>query len=174
MTTSKVVECIPVKSYEYKGEIYWPFRLTLSNGDTGQYSSKSDGGEKVQVGKEIEYTLVEHQKGNKIKLVYAQKSGFQGSGAKGGGGYQKESFNEMMVSIAFSYAKDLYIAGKTQDPGFDGLEGTFKKIYWVLVDFKQGLIETPIAQPAAPPINMAQPEDPQNDPPPQDESDLPF
>jgi len=66
-------------------------------------------------------------------------------------------------------AKDLYIAGKTQDKGFDGLEGTFKKIYWILVDFKQGLIETPKEPAQQPPISMSKTIDTQNDPPLQEE-----
>lgn len=88
--------------------------VTMDNGDSGFYTSKSEDQNKFVVGVEIEY-LIEEKIGktgrtyHKITLPQADQ-GFQ----KGGMGRPPQDPRVQMISFSMSYCKDLIVAGKVE------------------------------------------------------------
>lgn len=95
--------------------------IELDNGDTGSIGAKQKNPQTLAVDQILTYTIEESARGNKIKSVGGGK--FTG----GKGGYQREAFEEKAVGFAFSYAKDLTVAGKLE-PGKKMIE-TANAIY---------------------------------------------
>lgn len=79
--------------------------VTLSDGTTGEVNAKSEG--KWKVGDEVEVkNRQETNYGTRLSLSKPESGG--GAGYRGGGGNDKERF----ASICYSYAKDMFCAGK--------------------------------------------------------------
>lgn len=114
MTTSKLIDVEFKKKLNF-GDVYL---VKFENGDEGEAIEKTE----PRIGDEWQYTIEETQYGNKIKRVKEQ-----GKFAGGKGGYQREAFEEKAVGFAFSYAKDLTVAGKLE-PGKKMIE-TANAIY---------------------------------------------
>lgn len=101
------------------------FIITLDNGDSGFYTSKSEEQTKFIIGKETEYNIEQKQgsKGfyNKITIPQSENS-FQG-GFKGKSAPDPKT---QMISFAMSYTKDLIVGGKV---GIQEMEKYFNQIH---------------------------------------------
>lgn len=104
------------------------FIITLDNGDSGFYTSKSEEQTKFIIGKETEYNIEQKQgsKGfyNKITIPQSENS-FQG-GFKGKSAPDPKT---QMISFAMAYTKDLIVAGKVP---LSDMEKEFKRMYTVM------------------------------------------
>ena len=124
------------------------FSLTMENGDNGLLKAQKDF-ERFNEGQEIEYTIEEKesQQGKKYNVIRLPKQD-RGSYSGGGGSrYQpkkKVAYKADMVSFGFSYAKDIFVAGKM--PVVDDKEVTLgdlgkmlTKTMWKTLDELEGL-----------------------------------
>ncbi len=66
---SKVTQAQADGTWNGKYGLMYKYEIAFENGDTGEYSSKSENQNKFVVGQEAEYTLEAGQYGNKIKPV---------------------------------------------------------------------------------------------------------
>jgi hypothetical protein len=107
METSKIKSIAFDHTWQWKGESNHDYQIEMENGDKGEITAKTI--DKYAVGDELIYTQEEKNGRNKIKA--ASKGGYSGGGGFKGG-YQKESFEEKSIGFAYSYAKDLVVAGK--------------------------------------------------------------
>jgi hypothetical protein len=113
--TSKVVKCI--FSNEWKnpsGSLTYYHDVTLENGDTGSIGAMEKYPKKFTEGAVIDYNL----ENGKIKIVSvneAPKENYQkkssGNNYSGNRGTKQEQF----LGYAWSYAKDLIVAGKNSE-----------------------------------------------------------
>lgn len=90
------------------------FDIEFDNGETGSTGVAQKNSPKVVVGNEVTYT----KNGNKIKIVNVKQppSAAQYSGQTSKTTtYKKTSSQDAYLGYAWSYAKDLIIAGKTMD-----------------------------------------------------------
>lgn len=89
------------------------YDIELANGDIGSTGVMQKNSNKIAVGSEITYTKT----GNKIKVLNTkQQSGAQYSGQTSKTtSYKKTSSQDAYLGYAWSYAKDLIIAGKTME-----------------------------------------------------------
>ena len=117
---SKVVKC--VFSNEWKnpsGSLTYYHDLTLENGDTGSIGSMEKYSKKFTEGTIIDYTL----ENGKIKIVTnetnsSQQTNYQKSGKnQNNSNYSnpRPAKQEQFLGYAWSYAKDLIVAGKNSD-----------------------------------------------------------
>lgn len=88
------------------------FDIELANGDFGSTGVAQKNSPKIAVGNEITYTKT----GNKIKITNTKPpaSAYSGQTSKTTS-YKKSSSQDAYLGYAWSYAKDLIIAGKTMD-----------------------------------------------------------
>jgi len=96
------------------GTVYY-HKVTMENGDEFSIGSKEQDPDWLNVGKTLDYEITKEDPkyGKSAKRVTQGKAGdYKGKG----GGWQKEPFEERAVGFAFSYAKDLTVAGKLE-PG---------------------------------------------------------
>jgi hypothetical protein len=92
--------------------IYW-YDLELENGETGSVGVAQKNSAKVEVGAEITYYKENAKKIKIVKHHVATTSvGTSTSTAKT---YKKTSSQDAYLGYAWSYAKDLIIAGKTME-----------------------------------------------------------
>lgn len=120
MTTSKVKEIKNVKPYERDGKTTYYFTIVMENGDEGSIGKKAV--DAIKVGDELTYTLEEGQYGKKIKEA---GTAFWGKKPFTPRDYKKES-----VTMAMSYAKDLFVAWKIEDS--KKMLATFEAIHDVM------------------------------------------
>lgn len=92
------------------GKTNYYFDIVLDNGESGSVGVADKDSPKIKVGSEITYTL----NGKKIKIITSSGTHQQSktNSNKSGGG-SKNSKQEQFLGYAWSYAKDLIIAGKT-------------------------------------------------------------
>lgn len=104
-----VVKCTFTKEWTNpKGAIVYYHLLIMDNGDVGSVGTMEKNPAKIKEGTKITYEI----KDDKIKLV--SDSNYTPAGkSKGGGTFRsREKTNEEYLGYAWSYAKDLIIAGK--------------------------------------------------------------
>lgn len=116
--TSKVTKC--VFSNEWKnpsGTFTYYHDLTLENGDTGSIGSMEKYSKKFTEGTTIDYTL----ENGKIKITAVESTNSNSQSSYQGGNKKQNSTNysnqralkqDQFLGYAWSYAKDLIIAGK--------------------------------------------------------------
>lgn len=115
-----------IKSVQFKNEwtkdgntIYF-HNIELENGDKGSIGTKEKLPAKLSIGTELTYTI----DGERIKAI-AKAPAF-----KGGGGFKTEPYEHKMAGMAFSFAKDLVVAGKVE---VSKIEAVAEKIYqWLM------------------------------------------
>lgn len=119
--TSKVTKC--VFSNEWKnpsGSFTYYHDIILENGDTGSIGSMEKYSKKFTEGTEIDYTL----ENGKIKIVstvennYSNQNSYQGGNKKqntSNYNNQRPAKQDQFLGYAWSYAKDLIVAGKTSE-----------------------------------------------------------
>ena len=100
MSESKKSKIETVKdngTYEFNGQTYYDWVVSLSNGDSGQMSTKDADHKNLQEGADIEYTVSTNSYGTRLKKVYNNV-----------GGYEKATnFNNNKMSKEEWAAKDL-------------------------------------------------------------------
>jgi hypothetical protein len=118
---SKVVKC--VFSNEWKnpsGSLTYYHDVTLENGDTGSIGSMEKYSKKFTEGTIIDYTL----ENGKIKIITMENNSnqknnnYQNNATKqGNSNYSnpRPTKQEQFLGYAWSYAKDLIVAGKNSD-----------------------------------------------------------
>jgi len=114
--TSTVTEAVYKKYWDGEHGRMYTFNIRLANDDVGEINSKSEGGEKFNIGTEITYEITKGQFGNKIKIVQAQGAPSvqnnpiiqptPGTSTIQIASPQPDSRN---VSFALSYSKDLVV-----------------------------------------------------------------
>jgi len=108
--TAKILKCTFTKDWlNPKKQLVYYHLLQLDNGDVGTIGTMEKYPDKIKGGTTINYTI----DGEKIKL--STESAFQSKKYKAGGGgiYKKrEMSDDEYLGYAWSYAKDLIIAGK--------------------------------------------------------------
>lgn len=116
--TTKIVKMDKKDSYGNTS-----FIVTLDNGDSGFYTSKSDEQTKFIIGQDTEYNIEQKQgsKGPYNKITLPQ-SEFK----PGGGGRPTVDPRVQMIGFAMSYTKDLIVADKVK---MSDLGSTFEVIY---------------------------------------------
>jgi len=91
------------------GTTYY-FDITFENGDVGAIGTTDMNSEKVRVGNQVTYSIIN----NKIKInpMSNELSGSQFRPTYSGNVKPKTNSHSQFLGFAFSYAKDLIIAGK--------------------------------------------------------------
>jgi hypothetical protein len=120
-----VLKCTFTKEWTNpKGAIVYYHLLQLDNGDVGSVGTMEKNSVKIKEGTKITYEL----KDDKLKLI--SDSSFSGAKKGGGGGaYRKrEMSDEEFLGYAWSYAKDLIVAGK-KAKDFNELKALARAIY---------------------------------------------
>jgi len=123
--TATILKCTFTKEWKNpKGAIVYYHLLQLDNGDVGNIGTMEKNPSKIKEGTKITYEI----KDDKIKLVV--DSGYKATKSKGGGGaYRKrEMSDEEFLGYAWSYAKDLIVAGKKMKD-FKELKDLARAIY---------------------------------------------
>jgi hypothetical protein len=124
--TAKVLKCTFTRDWlNPKKQLVYYHLLQLDNGDIGTIGTMEKNPDKIKEGTTINYTI----DGEKIKL--STESAFQAKKAKAGGGglYKKrEMSDEEYLGYAWSYAKDLIVAGKKMKD-FKELKDLARAIY---------------------------------------------
>lgn len=118
-----------IKSSTYSNEWKNPsggstfyYDLVLENGEKGSTGVTQKDSPKIQVGTEITYTL----NGLKLKILNVESS--PSSASNGYKAKTKSSSQDQYAGYAWSYAKDLLIAGKTSSD-MDELKAMAEFIY---------------------------------------------
>ena len=103
------------RTWQYQGKTMYVFEVSVGQ-HKGEYSSQSENQTKFVTGQEVEYTYEPNSNEKflgKIKPVQQQGGANAYQGAKGGfKPYQKDDSEEKLASMAYSYAKDIVVAGK--------------------------------------------------------------
>jgi len=123
--TGTIVKCTFTKEWKNpKGAIVYYHLLIMDNGDVGNVGTMEKNPAKIKEGTKITYEI----KDDKIKLI--TDSGYTApSKGKGGGAFRsREKNNEEYLGYAWSYAKDLIIAGKKMKD-FKELKDLARAIY---------------------------------------------
>lgn len=107
--SSKVAKCRFTKEWSNpSGQIVYYHELVLENGDVGNVGTMEKYSDKIKEGAFVSYTIDEN---NKIRLVADStftKPVYKAPAKSSGGGQKHEAF----IGYAWSYAKDMVIAGK--------------------------------------------------------------
>lgn len=125
--TSKVVKCI--FSNEWKnpsGSLTYYHDVTLENGDTGSIGAMEKYPKKFTEGAIIDYNL----ENGKIKIVSTNDNPKESYQKKSSTNYSQNrgTKQEQFLGYAWSYAKDLIVAGKTSED-LDELNKCARYIY---------------------------------------------
>jgi hypothetical protein len=123
--SATILKCTFTKEWKNpKGAIVYYHLLQLDNGDVGNVGTMEKTPAKIKEGTKITYEL----KDDKLKLI--SDSSFSGkTKGGGGGGYKKrEMTDEEFLGYAWSYAKDLIVAGK-KAKDFNELKTLARAIY---------------------------------------------
>ena len=100
------------------GKTYY-YDIALQNGDTGACGVSQKDSIRVKVGSTVTYNI----NGNKIKILSVENEQSYKSNYKRG-----KTTQDSMLGYAWSYAKDLHIAGKTMED-IDELNRMARYIY---------------------------------------------
>lgn len=123
--TSKIKSCRFVSEWTGQNGVVYYHEIELENGDKGQIGTKDRLPDKIAVGQELTYTIESTPRGNKIKAVSGQSSGFKGK--------PQRDPKEQMISFSMSYCKDLVVAGKLDikdlEIGTTRIYNIMKKLY---------------------------------------------
>lgn len=121
MKKAKTIQIVKMDKKDSYGNT--SFIITLDNGESGFYTSKSEDQTKFIIGKETEYNIEQKQgsKGPYNKITLPQ-SDFK----PGGGGRPAVDPRIQMIGFAMSYTKDLIVADKVK---MSDLGSTFEVIY---------------------------------------------
>lgn len=107
--SATVVKCTFTKEWTNpKGAIVYYHLLIMDNGDVGSVGTMEKTPAKIKEGTKITYEI----KDDKIKLVSDSNYSPAGKSKSGGSFRSREKTNEEYLGYAWSYAKDLIIAGK--------------------------------------------------------------
>jgi hypothetical protein len=112
---SKIVKCVFTNEWKNpSGGFTYYHELTMDNGDVGSCGSTEKYPAKLREGNMVEYTL----EGKKIKItlssaVVENNNNTKKTGSFTGKGMVKKQ--DDFLGYAWSYAKDLIIAGKTME-----------------------------------------------------------
>jgi hypothetical protein len=110
--SAKITKCVYVADWiNPSGGTTYYHELTLDNGDVGRFGTNEKYPKKISEGSVINYIVDEK---GKYKLALQQNmnnTSNNGSGKKSNNKTSHESF----LGYAWSYSKDLIIAGKTMD-----------------------------------------------------------
>ena len=126
--TSKVVKCI--FSNEWKnpsGSLTYYHDVTLENGDTGSIGAMEKYPKKFTEGATIDYNI----ENGKIKIVSVNENPKENYQKKSSGNnftQNRGTKQEQFLGYAWSYAKDLIVAGKTSED-LDELNKCARYIY---------------------------------------------
>ena len=126
--TSKVVNCI--FSNEWKnpsGSLTYYHDVTLENGDTGSIGAMEKYPKKFTEGATIDYNI----ENGKIKIVSVNENPKENYQKKSSGNnftQNRGTKQEQFLGYAWSYAKDLIVAGKTSED-LDELNKCARYIY---------------------------------------------
>lgn len=125
--TAKILKCTFSKEWlNPKKQLVYYHLLQLDNGDVGSIGVMEKNPDKIKEGTTITYTI----DGEKIKL--STESAFLAKKAKSGGGggafRKREMSDEEFLGYAWSYAKDLIVAGKKMKD-FKELKDLARAIY---------------------------------------------
>lgn len=103
------------RTWQYQGKTMYVFEVSVGQ-HRGEYSSQSENQNKFVTGQEVEYTYEPNSNEKyigKIKPVHQQGGGNAYQGGKSAyKPYQKDDSEEKLASMAYSYAKDMVVAGK--------------------------------------------------------------
>ena len=103
------------RTWQYQGKTMYVFEVSVGQ-HRGEYSSQSENQNKFVTGQEVEYTYEPNANEKylgKIKAVQQQGGGNAYQGGKSAfKPYQKDDSEEKLASMAYSYAKDIVVAGK--------------------------------------------------------------
>ena len=134
MKTSIITEC--QFSGDWKapnGDMLYYHNITLKNGDTGSVATAEKYASKIEVGKEVTYTI----NGSKIKLQQPEGANstpqtYNGANAN----KQRKQYNYArgkqapdFLGYACSYAKDMVIAGKAKAADIKAYKNAAEQIY---------------------------------------------
>jgi hypothetical protein len=109
------------------GGVTYYFDIELANGEFGSTGVTKRDSPKVTEGNIVTYSKT----GLKIKISKAESpstGGTQSQSSSGGKSYKKVATQDAFLGYAWSYAKDLIIAGKTMDD-MDELNAVARYIY---------------------------------------------
>src|SRR3990167_7506415 len=117
MKTSKITASKYDKKWDSDNGTVFFHKVTVENGDEFSIGSKEQDPAWLNVGETLDYEITKENPkyGKSAKRVQQGKPGGYGGGKPG---YQKEAFDEKAVGFAYSYAKDLIVAGKRADTKF--------------------------------------------------------
>ena len=105
-STSKIKECKFTGDWKNpSGGITYYHEISLENGDVGSIGASSQSPDKLSVGTTITY----NKDGSKIKYISSESDSPVKKKYTGG----RKKAPEEFLGYAWSYAKDLHIAGKT-------------------------------------------------------------
>ena len=111
--TAKITKCVYVADWiNPSGGTTYYHEITLDNGDIGRFGTTEINPQKLSKGTTITYTVDEK---NKYKLTQQQpqmENSLNNSAKKT---YTNKTSHESFLGYAWSYSKDLIIAGKTMD-----------------------------------------------------------
>jgi hypothetical protein len=128
MKTGKVVKCKFTKQWKSPmGAIVYYHDVVLDNGDMGTCGRAKECPDDMKVGRTIEYEMSD----NKIKFISQHRE------SKHNREYSKHSHKKNpseFLGYAYSYAKDLVIAGKTQEEDMMNLKAIAEGIYFHIVE----------------------------------------
>lgn len=114
--SSKVVKCVFTNEWKNpSGGMTYYHEVTLENGDIGSIGSTTKYSPKFTEGTIITYTL---DPSGKLKLetsVNEQPQKKQTSNYSGQNNYNRPAKHDQFLGYAWSYAKDMVIAGKTSE-----------------------------------------------------------
>ena len=123
--TSTILKCTFTKEWKNpKGAIVYYHLLQLENGDVGNIGTMEKTPAKIKEGTKITYELND----DKLKLVSDFSSSAKSKGGGGGVYKKREMTDEEFLGYAWSYAKDLIVAGK-KAKDFDELKTLARAIY---------------------------------------------
>ena len=124
--TAKVAKVLGARQWEWSHWVMWAIKLEMDNGDVGEINKKNEMAFKT--GDELTYDVEKNEKfGDKFKE--AKKPYEWGSKW----GYSSEPFEDKIIPMSISYAKDLVVAGMNTGVKVE-LEETADRMYTWMVN----------------------------------------
>ena len=126
MKTSKIVKCTYTSNWlSPSGTKIYYHELVFENGDSGSCGRMQQSPDDIKEGATIEYEINDR----KIKFIRNMDSGFKSKGLKKAGKHPHE-----FLGYAYSYAKDLVVAGKTTPKDMENLKFMAEEIYTHIIN----------------------------------------
>lgn len=113
--TSKITASSYSHSWESQNGTIYDHEIALDNGDSGVIGSKQQDPAFLNVGETLEYEIKPSKGDYPPKITRVTQKPQGGGGGNKGNGYSKEPFEDRVIGFAYSYAKDLYVAGKVEN-----------------------------------------------------------